>query len=306
VPDKRVSFCIEANEAQRELFFILESQKTGNLKLLFRRSLFHNPDNRNDPVAGKLIDEQRYSLHTSPNSIHGVNTFHHTYRVGEYLRHGYSFTKSIKSRTGFVPLFSRRCPNLAKQHYISGLKKNSIEIRLGKYDPTMFMLLYSVFVGPPKREFLLFCSHEVLALQYQFSQFSLVVLWSFISLPSSDNGWQLHAEIPHPDTIAQHPELSLATFSCQESDCVMYHKSRASYLRHQFLCWIESAKTRNCSAILGQHFRYGLPDTPEYQNHLRRFGISSLFPVPTYRVEEGSFSLEDGYLIFAGSEAGSF
>jgi hypothetical protein len=129
---------------------------------------------------------------------------------------------------------------------------------------------------------------------------------SFLNSASSDNGWKLHAEIPHPDTIAEHPELSLATFSCQEADCVMYHQSRASYLRHQFLCWIESAETRNCSAILGQHFRYGSPDTPEYKDHLRRCGISSLFPTPTYRVEEGSFSLEDGYLIFAESEAGSF
>ncbi|WP_315773363.1 MULTISPECIES: hypothetical protein [unclassified Bradyrhizobium] len=300
MPDKRVSFCIEANAAKRELFFVLESEKTGNLKLLFRRSLFHNPDNKNDPLAGKLIDEQRYSLHTSPNSTHGLNTFHHTYRVGEHLRHGYSFTKAIKSKTGFVPLFSRRCPNLAQQHYIPGFKKSTIEVGLGKYDPTRFMLLYSVFVGPPTREFLLFCSHKVCAVQYQFAQFSLVVLWSFLSLPSSENGWKLHAEIPHPDTIAEHPELSSTALSCQEADCVKYHESKVSYLRHQFLCWIESAETRNCSAILGQHIRYGLPETPEYQDHLRRFGISRLFPTPTYPVEEGSFSLEDGYVIFAG------
>jgi hypothetical protein len=293
---------IEADGVQRELFFILESRKTGDLKLLFRRSLYSNPDNKNDPVAGKLINEQRFSLHTSPDSIHGINTFHQTYRVGEHVRNGYSFTKVIKSESGFAPLFSRRCPDLAKQHYVSGFKKNMIEVPLGRYDPTKFMLIYSVFVGPPKRQFRLYCDNDVCVAQHQFSQFTLVVLWNFLSLPSSDTGWKLHVEIPHPEVMAKHPELSGLDRPLLEADCVRHHLSKAAYLRHQFLCWIansEGVEASNLPALLGQFFQYGLPNTTEYKDLMRRVIISTFFPVPSYPIEEETYSLEDGVFMYA-------
>jgi hypothetical protein len=295
MPTKRVSFCIDAEGAQRELFFVLESDKTGDLKLIFRRTLYHNPDNKGDPLAGKLIDEQRYSIHTSPESIHEINTIHHTYRVGEEILNGYSFTRVIKARSGFVPLFSRRYPNLAMPHYVPSFKRSTIVAHLGEYDPTVFMLLCTVFLGPPGRAFSLYGDNDARAVQYQFAKFSIVVIWNFLSLPSIGKGWNMHVEIPHPEAIAKiDPELSRIDRPLQEFDCLSFHFRRCAYLRHQFLCSISDDTNRNLSAIVGQFFKYASSASSEYIEYGRRVNVALLFPIPTYVVEEGSYTLEDG------------
>jgi hypothetical protein len=105
---KRFSFSIVANSLSRELFFVLE--KSGDLRLVFRHSLLSNENNKNDPAAGKIISNQRYSIHKSLDRVHNVNTIKHTYIIGEHVRYGFNYTKVIKSKTGFVPLFLAEVP----------------------------------------------------------------------------------------------------------------------------------------------------------------------------------------------------
>ncbi|MGM4915904.1 hypothetical protein [Tardiphaga sp. 813_E8_N1_3] len=294
----RVSFNIGATNERREVFFFLENLKTGDLKLFFRRTKFHNPYAKTDDRVGKLVDEQRYSIWTSPDSPHGINTIHHTYRVGNDQEESFSFTKVVKEKTGFIPLFARRCPNLAKDHYKAKLTPKTVSVDLGSYDPAAFIFLYSVFLGPAERVFRLYMEKDVNFAQHHFSKFSIIVLWNFLSLPSTDDGYKSHYIRPHPTDIQKQPDLLRhADLPLQESDCVLEHLRKAAYFRHQFLCWIEDQHVRRTSSTFGQLFQFGTRNSPEYRKHVQLDALSILAPPLLYPCDPSTFTLDDERIV---------
>jgi hypothetical protein len=287
---KRVSFCIRADDDNRELFSIGESDKTGELKLFFRRSLYSNFNNKGDGIpAGKLISEQRISIHTSPDSARGINTIKRTYRVGEHLNTGYFYTRAIKEKRGFATLFSRSCPNLSKPHYVPTSLKNSQTVSLGAYNPVIFVLTYSVFVGHPDLEFDWYLADDICYTQHRFAKFRIIVIWSFISLPSTGRGMWLW--IQH-DQNEREPSFDNGM---SERHCVKLHKNHREFLKHRWLREVDEAPLRNELAVMGQFFKYASQETPEYQEWMRKVEIARLFPFPPYIVEDDEETRRDGY-----------
>jgi hypothetical protein len=136
------------------------------------------------------IKEQRYSIHPSPESPDG-NLLKSTMRIAAgktfHTRH---WTKAIKSGQGYAPMFVQRCPTLDSENY-SVTKAGIQELSLGSYDPQHFTPFFGVLVAARDNEFELPVATQFPAIfvpinvaQHQFRSVRLIVLWSFLSLPS--------------------------------------------------------------------------------------------------------------------------
>jgi hypothetical protein len=290
MPVNRVSFCTHADSVDREIFFIVESEKTGELKLFFRRAIYSNFNNKEGTPPGKLISDQRYSIHTSPNSANDINTVKYTYRVGEHLKNGYLYTKAVKAKQGFAPIFSRSCPDLSKPHYRPKQSKNAKTISLGSYDPRFFLFIYSVFVAHPDLEFNWYVPEDFCYAQHRFTRFRIIVVWSFLTVPSTPRGEWLHME------SALKPDASPSFIDgLSEFYCIKLHKSHRDYLKYHWLCQIDDANIRGQGAMVGQFFRYGSQNTPEYREWSNRASIAYLFPIRPWSFDEKDMPASDGY-----------
>jgi len=286
---KRVSFCISADGANRELFFIAESDTTGELKIFFRRALYSNFNNKGDGVpAGKLISEQRLSVHTSRDSALGINTIKRTYRVGESLNTGVLYTKAIKNKSGFALLLSRSCPHLGQAHYVPKESKNSQVVSLGSYNPKLFVLIYSVFVCHPDLEFNWYGADGVCYTQHRFGKFRIVLMWSFLGLPSIGPGQWFWIQ-NDPNSAGFNDGLS-------EFYSVKLYLNHRSFLKHRWLCAIDDENLRNELAAIAQFFQYASPESLEYEDWRGRVAIACLFPFPTYKLDDDEEARRaDGY-----------
>lgn len=171
----------------------------------------------------------------------------------------YHYTRAIKSGKDFAFLFCRRCGELNRPEFVA---RGTSHISLGSYDPTRFVLIYAVLVGARETEF----SHQIpMAVnvkQVVFNNLSLVVLWSFLSVPTHPSFFSVH--------ISNDPKDPKSWIGDPADQCVRLYAKHAMDLREELFELQEKVHPPEHMAIfrrVGEFFRVGSTDTKEYQNH---------------------------------------
>jgi hypothetical protein len=183
-------FTVGAAGADRNLFSVLE-RKNGDLTIGFGFALRYESDESNPDIK-----HQKYSVHVSPNS-QKFNTVKHELWLNDGTKLTSSFlTDAVKSKSGFHPIFCRRCPDLTNDRYLVAPDDKAKLIKLTgcKLAGTFF---YGVFVGSTDS---VFGAHPgVDVMEIAFSCFKIVVLSHHLLLPPNHRGKLLHTMTEPPE-----------------------------------------------------------------------------------------------------------
>lgn len=140
----------------------------------------------------KPITQQRYTIHKNSQSKENINVIKHTLGVeGESDILTYLVTPAIKSKTGFVQIFSRRYPAMNIGQYNAKLSEKISEIYLGGFDATKSTLFFSVFVGAAEVQV---PETQYYANTHSFviGDFKFLLVWGFMMLQSHHSGGLAH------------------------------------------------------------------------------------------------------------------
>lgn len=142
-------------------------------------------------LHGRGIVQQRYTLHRSDGS-NTDNVIQHTLELdsGEVLRPR-QITKSVKSGN-FTHIFSRRYPNLVSSRYEIG-RPAANHIELGDFNSSRFMLVTSLFAGLSDTQFEIKEWPDCNVMKQSIGIFQLIIIWSYIALPSHESGSLIHS-----------------------------------------------------------------------------------------------------------------
>ena len=184
---QKIRFTVDSKGAERNLFSILE-RSNGDLVLGFgfATSVGYSPEN-------PKILHQKYSVHTSPKSAE-FSTITHTIWLDDGTKNVlHVLTDAIKAKTGFFPMFCRRCQILVDDRYLIPASDKATRIKL--WSPTeldgQVTLVYGVFVGPSDTPF---GPHPQLSVaEWAFTHFRIVVIYHYINLPAHPTGDTMHS-----------------------------------------------------------------------------------------------------------------
>ncbi len=188
----KIRFVINVENQPRTVFGIQET-KNGDLNIhTTRGGKRYSAPTMNGLVA--VSDEALFeecnthiSVHTSSNSDeHTVvkRTYDYRKRLKENLDIGYQFTTGLKKDNLFIPIIFRIAGDLSRERYKLPQGCKDILINLGSYDPKSDQLRLMVLVSNPSTQFPQWNEHASNYLEYNFSNFRLTVLWSYLNLPS--------------------------------------------------------------------------------------------------------------------------
>jgi hypothetical protein len=192
MPQSRFYFTIKCAGFHRAFLSSVENTRSdkGDVYLILSSGINFMAPNRDD-LSGPQIISQRYSLHASK-----ISNDYTTIKQTLILRdsptiYTYQITDAIKRKSGFAPLFSCYCQNLDRGRYLVAENRIPLCINIGHYNPLHFTFVYSLFVGPTD---LMFGegNQTTNVLQHVFGECSIVLLWSFLTLPSHSTGRYLH------------------------------------------------------------------------------------------------------------------
>jgi len=184
----------------------------------------------NDPKHGLGIKEYRYTAHISPNS--DINTIKLT-RINEdgELFTEVQYTLAIKGTNSFAPLYARRCSSLEDKGYDIKNPVKGKNISLGKLVPG-FTLVFTVFIGPSNRNFEFTPMNDFRVLQQRFKEFNIVIMFSFLNIPSHESGALLHAVTKKSNNASR---------GHTEPECVNIFNDFRRNLRGEFINTLGSA-----------------------------------------------------------------
>jgi hypothetical protein len=232
-------FTIKVDGARR-VFLSLSERASGDVTLILRHADHYEHNTSNPNTVMKV---QRYSLHFSPGSTEFC-TIKHTIE----LRNGQQITSShvtsaIKENAGrFAILFLRLTPALRRDKYKLGIQDKSAVFNLGEYDPASFIFCHAVIVGSPDHEFPTQSNHFNV-FQRTFGKFRFILLWSFLTLPSSDAGRLVH-NLTIPPELA--PDLNIRRdlrnlMTGQEAqDCIKAYLEKRAILTQNWISVVAS------------------------------------------------------------------
>lgn len=192
MPDKpALRIAINFNRLPRSILTVIEKKK-GALRIILKPSKYVRPESTSTLISGEHLD-QGISVHRTDDDPSG-NQIHYTpkWTLPTKPRETHHFTKAIKQNNQFAPLFLSRVANLSSDEYkITGGARHLIS--LGDIDANLFTLFFMVFIGPADRGFANDGSlSDTNILQHRFTLFNLVLVWSFLSIPSTDTGESVH------------------------------------------------------------------------------------------------------------------
>lgn len=250
---------IHVDGVPRVLFHVSQTAK-GDLMISTTSASYTRHNDDGDATPNVPIREDRYSIHTSPNSKTG-NLIKQTLKDRDgkisHIRH---FTEAMKTRDRLAPLYVARTVSLRHDRYISNDSPRTI-VDLGAYNPSELTLYYTVFVA---REGHVFDSGVLVphatSFEQDFSPFRLIVMSSFAAMPSDQIEMTMTVATFHPDKLT--PE-QLATQSKNmegESD---------ENARH-FLTSIRRRIFEHCCVMPEVN---GQPDFQKHSDLTRRIGF---------------------------------
>ena len=186
---KKAKFRLQINvdNVFRELISVKESPND-DLTIVFKSSQYL--DKETNQTA--KIQEQRYSIHPSNLSDFEINTLKQTLMLEDGKSTStYSETKGIKQNL-LVPFVFRLCPALFEDEYVSNPRPKDKTASLGAYNPHKQSLIYGIYFTSLRGPKLISGSTKLRQKSFDFRTYRMIVVWSFVNLPSHWKGELIH------------------------------------------------------------------------------------------------------------------
>ena len=144
-----------------------------------------------DPKHGEQVVQSRYSVHMSPKStVANLIKLTCVLANGEEIN-SFNYSSGIKQTNMFAPIYSRRCTVMEDDTYdVENIEKQ--DIVLGEWAQPAFTLMFTVFVGPNRTFDRSLPKIDFRFRQVNFSEFSIVLFWSFLGIPAHVSGMLSH------------------------------------------------------------------------------------------------------------------
>lgn len=183
-----VRFIINVNETPRTVLGVSE-QKSGDLNIhITSGGRDYSGKTLNDLVA--VSDESAFegcekhiSVHTSSKSL-SVNVIKRTQVFIDRVEDSCQVTTGIKQDNLFVPVLFRVCGDLSRERYALPEPCNDELVSLGQYNPSQGQLRFMAVCSRPGTSFPKDEEHPTNLLEFQFSNFTLTVVWSYLNKSS--------------------------------------------------------------------------------------------------------------------------
>jgi hypothetical protein len=265
-------FTVDLEGQPRALFSVNEKRDETTLGL---KSPFINARSGrgNSSLEIPLTDqsqviEQRYSIHPSRKSPK-INVIKQTMVRADgrrwFVRH---YTQAIKKRERFAFLFCRRCGLLNRPEYLVSGKFDNIS--LGSFDLSYFTLIYAVIVGARDTVFLPAKNVDgVNVIQRPFNNLRIVVLWTFLNIPSQPRLMTAHSATAPPEDAAA-AEAHYSAEGHTSHDCTIYFMRHCIDLKDDLIKSLEtelSAEDLAETHRVAYFFNEGFRDSYEYTMH---------------------------------------
>jgi hypothetical protein len=283
-------FTIDIRGVPREIFQVQQRSENGDLTIVLRKGRYRtDSDTYKVKSDGHEYVEHRISVHSSPQSKTGINALVHTVNLkdgSEFPTRNY--TRAIKATNRFACLITERCRDMnIPSHAISGTKNPLVS--LGSYSADLFQLVYGIFVGRADRTFspgTLLDQNQIKFIQVPFihplGEYSVVVLWSFIGLPSNGSSNYTSFKTARPEDIETITDPGLQQYlrdaadGYDEEGCLVYYWVKRDDLLKQYLNNRESDSPQDAKILIpalrtiARFFMNGDPTAPDFLEHFRR------------------------------------
>ncbi|WKA31601.1 hypothetical protein [Bradyrhizobium roseum] len=203
---RTVHFCFNAAGKDRSIFTVRENQRNGEITIPLRsdrRSRLPGLGGVAGLMIGLEVREQHYSVHPSKNSPRGINSIHHTVVYEDGSKDGKKVdtthvTHAVKRNDGkFALLFVRRCSDLRSDRF-EPPPPNVEQVNLGTIDCDHFTPIYSVLATHPDNRLDLSGLDDSNAIELLTGKVKLIVVWTFVSLPSHHTSLTGHVRTVKP------------------------------------------------------------------------------------------------------------
>jgi hypothetical protein len=257
----------------RLVFSLRQNNPTGIITLALPRAQVYVPPSAKGKLAiGPLkkqqgIQQHKYSIHPSLNSVEDINILHQTMVVGNKIFETRQHTKAIKSGTSFALTYCRRCGDLLLPPH--EVKAKGTHINLDSFDQLIFTLFYSVVVTAPGH---IFATSDPVINVHQDVYFGIrfVVLWTYLSTRAGAYSGGLHRATLPPTN--KETEKFIAGLSAQES--IATFKNQSAELATDLFSRLEQDNVlpKELISIMAKNsrfFRVGSHNSPEWEDYQR-------------------------------------
>jgi hypothetical protein len=276
-------FTIDIDETPRAIFSI-QQRTSGDLTIVIKQGAYRTGSDTYKVLSpGHEIREHRISIHMSPESD-DRNAIVHTQALADGTKfRTYNFPRAIKATNKFAPVFIERCRDLSILRHVVKRADTPRE-SLGWYSPEHFQLIYGIFIGPSDRVFLTDPPRDTAnimnIMQLPIAAFRIVVVWSFLGLPSHETSNYKAFKTYPPEEIEAMLEpgkkfiCNEMTNGFDEEGCAImywlkrqelldqYHENRANDFpdARDILMPVLKARSR--------FFLHGDPNETDYRDHI--------------------------------------
>ena len=279
---KQVAFTINVEGQDRLLFRIEEKAKAQDLTIIVNAPQYLLSSTQDvSPREDRKIVGMHFSVHRSLQSSTHINAI--TTKLvtdgGKSTKLG-NYSKALKHNNWYAHIFGIRCTDLSHRQFLIRDRHNKVNNRrkrvsLGSYDKNSFILVYQVLVSNNNVPRI---AHNPYAnfVQEDFTHFKVTVLWTFLSLGSSNIGYIMGLSTIKPESADSIPDLEerKLLLSIQEgldpNSVWRQFFDLANALKQNLVSkFIQKGKDAvEFMEVAGGYFKQGFDYTRDYQTHL--------------------------------------
>jgi hypothetical protein len=262
--------------------FSIQQRASGDLTVVIRHGAFYTNGKTFQPNPADAVVEQRLSIHRSTQSKSDINSIVYTKRFRDgRKRRTLNYTSALKRDNSFSLLFSQRCQDLRAA--IFDMKKSSEKpVSLGSYNPQFFQLIFSIYAGRKERNFTTASEPDLRFLQVPIGLFNIVVVWSFVSLPSNITGNYAAFRTYKPEEIEVMTDpglkafLRMASGGFDEEISLIFFRDKRQRLLEMYFDSINNDFPHMRQVVLpamrsiASFFAEGDINNPDYKAHFAR------------------------------------
>jgi hypothetical protein len=220
------------------------------------------------------IERQKYSVHRSLQTTEGNTITQRTFYPDRGPSDHYHFSRALKQRDCFAPLFVRRYPDLRQLTPVAVSPANQVD--LGEVEAECFQLILGTYVANADRTFNPTEHINISVAQHRMTHFRIVVLWSFLTIPSHDSGDIAHVFTQRPELVDDPEEREVNELTMNgfdEAGCIQGMAEATSRIVNRFFAEHFEAlpgPLRTLFSDCVKLLQTGRRDTPEWQKYMEQ------------------------------------
>jgi hypothetical protein len=231
MPRRTVRFAVKTKDGGECLLFSIVERANGDLII----PIPGGDTSLNEWDKGASISETRCSIHQSLRSP-TYTTIKLTSTSDKKVTTQVALTDAVKTKSGFSPVFFRRCqnPEISSLNPVASRPRDET-LTLPEFEPEKFTLFYGIFVGHRDAAFI--AGHDdVNIAKFRFGQFQLVVMVSLGKFPSYVTTEVLSPVTTPPETNPSVEEvLRFLMTGRPPAVCIRQYKAAVNALGKKFL-----------------------------------------------------------------------